>query len=119
MSDTIAAFFAAWGETDDTARKRTLERILAPHFTYADPMGSERIAGAAAMSDFLHGFTAKTPDAGVRVVRVDAHHRFARVAVDFSRDADTPMMRGQYFIDTDEDGRLTLAVGFSGMGAPE
>lgn len=119
MSDTLKAFFDCWGEGDAEARKRHLERILEPHFTYADPHAPETIRGIKAMADFLDMFTRRMPESSARLVHVDSHGGFHRATVDFMRDADHRMTRGQYFLETDADNRLVRAVGFAGDGLPD
>ncbi len=118
MSDTPKAFFDCWGEPDGDARKRHLERILEPHFTYSDPHAPETVRGIAAMADFLALFTDRMPGSSARILRIDSHHGFCRVAVAFMRDADTVMTTAQYFLESSGDDRLVRAVGFLGDGRP-
>lgn len=118
MSSELKMLFSAWGDADPDTRRATLEKCTAEPFLYADPNTPEQITSLDAFNDYLQMFTGNMPGANVEVAGVDGHHNHLRATIDFMRDGAT-MMRGQYFAETAEDGKIMRLIGFIGTGDAE
>ena len=116
MADALTAVFSAWGDTDPKSRAATLGAALADSFYYADPQVPSPITNLDDFLAYLDGFTQHMPGASAQVAgKPSAHNGHVRTFVDFMKDG-TRMMRGQYFADLDETGRITRLIGFAGTG---
>ncbi|SHI79040.1 nuclear transport factor 2 family protein [Wenxinia saemankumensis] len=118
MADTIETFFAAWGETDPDARLEAIAGTLATGFVYCDPRTGGRITTEDELLDYIAAYTEQAPGWWAKVERVDTHHGYHRVLVGFG-EGDETRMRGTYFAELDELGRIELLAGFRGDGAAE
>ncbi len=118
MADALTAVFSAWGDSDPKSRAATLGAALAPEFYYADPQVPSPITNLDDFLGYLAGFTEHMPGASAQVAgKPSAHNGHVRVFVDFMKDG-ARMMRGQYFADLDDTGRITRLIGFAGTGDP-
>mgnify|MGYP001155752530 CR=1 FL=1 len=115
MSDIILKSFATWGEPDAGKRAAMVAETVGNSFVYADPNTPDPITSAADFADYLGMFSQHMPDGSAKVVSVSEHHGYARATVDFVSGGKT-MMRGQYFADLDDAGRITRLIGFTGTG---
>lgn len=115
MSDTITSFFAAWGEPDMPKRAAMTAGAISDNFYYADPNAPDVITSLVGFVAYLGMFSKAMPGASAEVVSVSEHNGHARATVDFKSNGQT-MMRGQYFADLDDEGRITRMVGFTGTG---
>ncbi|MEP1933813.1 MAG: nuclear transport factor 2 family protein [Paracoccaceae bacterium] len=116
MTDALNALFSAWGDTDPKSRAATLGSALATDFYYADPQVPAPITNLDDLAGYLAGFTEHMPGASAQVAGApSSHNGHVRVFVDFMKD-DARMMRGQYFADLDDAGKITRLVGFAGTG---
>ena len=116
MADALTAVFSAWGDTDPKSRAATLGAALATDFYYADPNVPAPITNIDVLGGYLAGFSENIPGASAQVAGPpSAHIGHARVFVDFLKDG-TRMMRGQYFADLDDAGKITRLIGFAGTG---
>ncbi|MGV6848710.1 MAG: molecular chaperone GroEL [Marinibacterium sp.] len=114
----IHELFAAWGDPNAESRAAALRAGLADPFSYTDPRTPEPITSADGFADYVAMFSQAAPGATVRVANLSEAKGCCRATVEF-RMADGKVQLGQYFIDTDAEGRATRLVGFVGIGAPE
>lgn len=115
MSDTITTFFDAWGEVDASKRAAMVAASVSDSFYYADPNAPEAITAAAGFVDYLGMFSQAMPGASAKLVSVSEHHGHARATVDFMANGQR-MVRGQYFADLDDSGKISRMIGFTGTG---
>ena len=111
MNDLIERYLASWNETDAGLRRKLIDDLWAEDGSYVDPMaeahGRDSIdATIAAVQAQFPGFVF-TP-AGP----VDAHHRQARFTWGLGPQDAEPIVVGFDVALTDEDGRLSLVLGF-------
>lgn len=121
MTDAITTFFDAWSETDADARAAKIAASCAPDVTYSDPRSGARLAGQAAVSDYVGMFSANAPGWTASVISSDVVNGYARTIVAFGGkgpDGSDMVQHGTYFSDT-RDEKLTMIAGFVGTGAPE
>ena len=121
MTDAIAAFFGAWSQTDDAARKQAIAKAFASQGTYADPRTPERLSGVDAIAGYVAMFSANAPGWTAKVVAQDESAGVIRVTVAFGGtgpDGSHMQQLGQYFAEV-TDGQITRMTGFVGTGAPE
>ena len=118
MADALHIFFAAWGEADPDARLEAVIGTLSTGFVYCDPRTPGRITTEDELLDYIAAFTADAPGWWAKAERVDHHHGFWRVLVAFG-EGDETKMRGTYFAELDDLGRIELLAGFRGDGAAE
>lgn len=117
MTNSITTFFSAWSEPDSGARAQILERCVSPNVVYADPNTPAPLSSSDDLNGYLAMFTQHMPGASADVVSLSEHSESARATVDFVKDG-AAMMRGQYFADLDNAGRITRIIGFTGNGDP-
>ena len=118
MSDAIHRFFEAWGESDPETRAATLRDCLSADIAYLDPRTPEPITDVAPLIDYVAMYSAQAPGATARVCNLSttgAHHR---ATVEFAM-PNGMVQHGQYFIDLDDQSRLSRLTGFVGLGEPE
>ncbi len=118
MTHAIESFFAAWGEADADTRSTMLHTSLSPRITYADPRTPDPITEAQALVDYVGMFSQFAPGATAQVVALADTAGYVRAIVAF-RMADGAEQLGQYFIELDDHSRISRAIGFAGLGAPE
>ena len=118
MSDRIKRLFLAWGNPDAISRAQELKDTLASEFYYADPNAPEPITDADAFVAYIAMFTEYAPGATARVVKLTECKGHYRATVIFEM-ADGKQQFGQYFVDLDDDGRVTRMIGFVGLGDPD
>jgi len=116
MTDKISLFFDAWGMADSD-RMQALQDAAHPDLIYTDPNTAEPVVGLGAMDQYLAMFIQHMPGSAAKAVSVDTHFNYARVTVDFLMKG-AATMRGQYFAELDDDGRISRMVGFIGTGDP-
>ena len=117
-SEAVAAYAAAWGESDATKRMALLERAWADDGVYTDPTAEVR--GREALDQHIAAFQAQ--GTGARILQttvVDSHHGMRlRFGWKMVSDDGTTMVEGIDYGELDEDGRLRLIVGFFGEMKP-
>jgi hypothetical protein len=112
-SETVAAYGAAWAETDEGKRRELLERAWAEDGTYLDPSGHAE--GREGLATHIAGF--QQTFAGHRIdftSGVDEHDGYLRFAWTMTGPDGNSVMEGVDFGRLDEDGRLASIVGFFG-----
>ncbi|SFK82960.1 molecular chaperone GroEL [Shimia haliotis] len=118
MTNAIDAFFAAWGEAVLDTRTDMLRGSLSSDVSYADPRTPDPITDTQALIDYVGMYSQYASGASAHVVASSDTAGTTRVTVAF-RMADGNEQLGQYFIELDDQSRITRAVGFAGLGAPE
>lgn len=113
LDGALAAYGAAWNETDGSARRALLERAWAASGLYCDPTG--RAEGREAFDTHIAGFHGQFPGARIEMTsgadEHDGYFRFAWAMVD--ADGST-VVDGFDVGHRDGDGRIDLIVGFFG-----
>lgn len=109
----VAAYCAAWNETDPGAREKLLQQVWADDGVFVDP--NTDVVGREALSQAIAGFQKQFPGARIEMAsRTDRHHdviRFSWRAV--GADGAT-LIEGIDFGELDDQGRLRKIVGFWG-----
>ena len=118
MPEAIKSIFAAWSESDPSARLELVKSNTTEPFYYVDPHCPEPFSGQEGFNTFLQMFTDNMPGATAEVVASDGHHGHHRAIIDFKKDGER-FVRGQYLIDLTEDGKISRMIGFIGTGAPD
>ena len=113
LQEVVAAYMAAWNETDEGKRRRLLEVAWADDGTYTDPQSD--VAGREALVALIGGMHAQMPGARIDVTsKTDAHHDKLRFAWRFASGDGSMTVEGIDFGELAEDGRLRKIVGFWG-----
>ncbi|MCP4822324.1 MAG: molecular chaperone GroEL [Shimia sp.] len=118
MTHAIESFFAAWGEADADTRSGMLHKTLSSQISYADPRTPDPITESQALIDYVGMYSQFAPGATAQVVVTGETAGYTRATVAF-RMADGAEQLGQYFIELDDQSRISRAIGFAGLGAPE
>ncbi len=121
MPNSITAFFDAWGETDPGKQAAAIAAVYAADGSYADPRAPELLVGVEAIANYVAMFAANAPGWTAQVVKTDVTAGVTRATVAFGGkgpDGTEMVQHGQYVIDMDGD-KITRAIGFVGIGAPE
>lgn len=104
--------------SDLAEQRKAVDNSLAGQATYADPRTEAPLQGREAIAEYISMFSKMAPGASAVVVKHEAHHGVARAAVAF-RMADGKEQLGQYFVETDENDKITRLIGFVGTGTPD
>ena len=118
MSDSIAAFFSAWGDPNPETRARSLRDCVGDSIFYADPRTPEPITDTAALNHYIGMYSQHSPGATAHVAALSKTGTSHRATVAFVM-ANGAGQHGQYFIELDKTGRLARLTGFAGLGEPE
>ncbi|MEL7301915.1 MAG: hypothetical protein AAFM92_16175 [Pseudomonadota bacterium] len=113
MKLSLSELFSAWATPNEEDREALVRPLVSEDIVYADAHAPMSFTGADAFLEFLKVFNENVPDAEVRVIGATEVHGFTRATVALSR-ARAPLATVQYFIEADEDGRVTRLVGFDG-----
>lgn len=118
MTNSIAEFFTAWTEPDTAKRDTMIMGALGDTVSYDDPRTEQPITDKAALCAYVGNFLPMCPPgARVEVAEpVDERRGTVRATVNFIMSEDMRQV-GQYFADTDANGKITRLVGFVGKGA--
>ncbi|MEM1439212.1 MAG: nuclear transport factor 2 family protein [Pseudomonadota bacterium] len=115
MSDhpeSLNHMLAAWNERDQGQIRGHLKRALSPGVRFVDP--SIDLTGIDAFEANIRKVQAQVPGADyLRVSPVDSQNRFHRYHWAIRHDGKT-VLEGFDVTQTDEDGRVTLVIGFFG-----
>ena len=118
MSDATHRFFAAWGMDDASDRNAAITAALSPDATYADPRQDSPLTGPDAIADYVAMFGQAAPGAVAEVTNAEARDGVTRATVAFRMPNGMEQL-GQYFIEHDNDGRISRMVGFKGTGTSQ
>lgn len=113
LQQAVAAYGAAWGETDEDARRKVLDEAWADDGLYCDP--TARVEGREALVAHIGGFHQTLPGARIDLASgADEHDGYFRFAwTMFDADGNT-VMEGFDVGHRADDGRIDLIVGFFG-----
>ena len=112
LDGVLAAYDAAWNESDSVKRARLLARALSEDGELVDPSG--RYQGRQAVNERIAGFSNRFPGARVTIISgIDEHHGFARYAWSVAAGGDT-ILEGVDVVERGEDTRLRRVVMFFG-----
>jgi hypothetical protein len=115
MSEAIAAYVAAWNETDERKRRALIDKAWADDGLYVDPMLEGR--GRETLSEFIAGFHKQAPGASIVMTSgIDQHHNQIRFAWAMKQADGTTALEGIDAGELAEDGRISRISGF--WGAP-
>ncbi len=111
LEDVLAAYSAAWGEADPTARMTHLQQACAPDVTYVDPTAmSSDLAG---LSQVIDSFQALSSGGSVPLTSgADLHHGRARFAWRALTGAGGTLVDGMDYVHLGAGGKLTAIAGF-------
>ena len=113
LDDVLAAYDAAWNESDAAERARLLARSLTEDAELVDPSG--RFQGRQAVNERIAGFSDRFPGARVTITSgIDEHHGFARYAWTISAADGDAILEGIDIVERGEDNRLRRVVMFFG-----
>lgn len=117
LQEAVAAYGAAWGETDDEARAKLLADVWADGGLYCDP--TARVEGRDALHAHIAGFQQQFPGARIDATsgadEHDGYFRFAWAMIDADGNQ---VMDGFDVGHRAGDGRIDLIVGFFGPFPP-
>jgi len=110
--DAIAdAYIDMWNETDTTARKARIEQLFAPDGRYTDPLAD--VTGHDQIDAMINAVQQQFPGMHSTLVGpVDAHHRQARFGWALGPAGAGSLIDGFDVLERDDDGRVTLVLGF-------
>ena len=115
--EIVAAYAAAWNETDDAKRAALLERSWSDDGVYHDPTATVD-GGRAALVAHIGGFQARMPGHTIdQASAVDAHDAVFRFAW-LMHNGDEVVLEGVDFGELAPDGRIRRIVGFFGPFPP-
>jgi len=118
--DPIAAYGAAWLETDDARRLELLERAWDDDAVYCDPL--DRVVGRQALADHIAATQAALPGGSIAITTEPVRHHDAAFFRWAMRDAaGTTVLTGFDVVQLREDGAIARLTGFfdTDTGAPE
>jgi hypothetical protein len=114
--EIVAAYGAAWNETDEARRLALLDRSWADDGTYCDPTAV--VSGRAALAAHIAGFHQRMPGHTIDLTSgVDEHDDMFRFAWAMRKDGETAL-EGVDFGELAPDGRIRRIVGFFGPFPP-
>ena len=110
-TDPIAAYGAAWLETDPERRRALLETAWAPGAVYCDPL--DRLEGRQALSAHIGATQEQLAGGRIEVTSEPVRHHdsafFRWTMVDASG---SPALTGWDVVQLDEQGRISRLTGF-------
>ncbi|HUP75429.1 MAG TPA: nuclear transport factor 2 family protein [Acidimicrobiales bacterium] len=116
IDEIVAAYGAAWNETDQARRAALLEQSWADGGVYNDPTAT--VDGRAALVDHIGGFHAAMPGHTIDLVSaVDSYNDVFRFAWVMRKGEDVAV-EGIDFGELAADGRIQRIVGFFGPFPP-
>ena len=116
VNEIVAAYGAAWNETDQARRTALLEQSWADGGVYSDPTAT--VDGRTALVDHIGGFHAVMPGHTIDMVSaVDTYNEVFRFAW-VMRKGEEVAVEGVDFGEIAADGRIQRIVGFFGPFPP-
>lgn len=111
FNDLVGKYIAAWNQTDAAARRGLIGEIWAQDGRYIDPLAD--VAGPEQLDAVIGAVQQQFPGLEFRLAGpVDAHHDQARFTWELAPDGAEAVVAGFDVARRDEDGRLTLVLGF-------
>ncbi len=115
VAEIVAAYGAAWNETDAGKRRTLLEPAWADDGVYVDPVSHG--AGRDALIEIIAGFHAQSPGSKIVITSgIDQHHDVIRFAWAMRTADGKNAIEGIDVGELAPDGRLAKITGF--WGAP-
>ena len=112
LNEIVAAYGAAWNETDEGTRRKLLEQSWADDAIYQDPMG--RAEGRDALVAHIGGFQGMMPGHTIDMTSgLDARDNVFRFAW-VMRNGTEDVLEGMDYGELAADGRISKIVGFFG-----
>jgi hypothetical protein len=113
VREVVAAYGAAWGEADESSRRKLLEEAWADDGVYCDPTAN--VEGREGLVAHIAGFHQQFPGARIDVTSgVEEHHGWLRFAWAMVDGEGATLMEGFDVGEVAQDGRLQRIVGFFG-----
>ncbi len=113
MQETITAYSAAWGETDEAVRRAFLEDCWAEDGVYQDPMSEAE--GREALVQLIGRVLTQMPGARIELTSaVSTHHDKIYFAWKLVAGDGSTAVEGVDFGVLSEDGKLASITGFFG-----
>jgi len=117
LSETIAIYCAAWGESDVPKRTQMLKKTWARQGTYTDP--TAQVEGRDALIVHVGKFLEQYPGAQIVVSSaVDTHHERFRFGWRMVAADGSTALEGMDFGEADEKGQIRRITGFFGPLGP-
>lgn len=117
VDDTVAAYFSAWNATTDQ-RADAVAGAFSVDAYYCD--GSAEATGRGQIVEMMTGVMEQFEGSSFALSSpIDAHHQQARFAWRMSDSAGETLIEGIDAVRFDDDGRISTALGFFGVGLPE
>ena len=118
MANAVDNFFRSWGNSPEAEALRhdLFGSALAEDCRYCDPRSDGHVVSPHNIAEYVGMFNNQTPGWTAEVVEYEERQPHARAKVKFSGpDAEGKMLEqhGVYFVDMNEDGKLTQIVGFA------
>jgi hypothetical protein len=111
MTDPIAAYGAAWLETDPEQRMRHLEAAWSDDAVYSDPLA--HVAGRTALHEHIGGTQAALPGSRIAVTSTPVrHHDSAFFRWTMTGPDGAVVMTGFDVVQLADDGRIARLTGF-------
>lgn len=113
LERAVERYGAAWGETDEAARRKVLEEVWAENGLYCDP--TARVEGREAFVAHIGGFHETFPGARIDLASgADEHDGYFRFAWTMVGADGATVVDGFDVGHRGDDGRIDLIVGFFG-----
>ena len=108
-----AMYMAAWDEPDENARRAILDEVWVSDGVYVDPLG--RADGREGLVQHIAGYQQQFAGHTMEpTTGVDAHDGYLRFSWHMLDPDGNEVMEGVDFGSYDDNGRITLIVGFFG-----
>jgi hypothetical protein len=113
VSEQLAAYMAAWNESDAAKRMALLEKAWADEGVYIDPVAD--VKGRDALAATIAALHAQQPGARIELASgVDQHHNQIRFRWDFIGADGKTQIQGIDVGEIAPDGRIARIVGYWG-----
>ena len=110
-NDAIAAYAAAWLETDPQRRRALLETAWADDGVYSDPL--DHLTGREALADHIGGTQAQLAGGSIAVTTEPVrHHDSAFFRWTMTDASDAVALTGWDVVQLDDAGRIARLTGF-------
>ena len=114
MSDfhaTASAYIDMWNETDSNARKSRIEQLFTVDGRYTDPLAD--VSGHDQIDAMINAVQQQFPGMVFTLAGpVDAHHQQARFGWTLGPAGSESLIDGFDVVERNDDGRVTLVLGF-------
>lgn len=116
--ESLAHMLAAWNEPEPGLVRSHLDKALSPEVRFVDP--SIDLTGIDAFEANIHDVRAKNPGVTFnRVSDVDSQHGFHRYHWAINNAEGKLVLPGFDVVETDEQGKVLIVIGFFGELSPQ